>query len=118
MNTPFPIKLLVLGNCVLAAILHACKAWGDLSDLAPKLESIELDLLKSALGVKKGTPTDTIYQELNRGSIVSKIMDRQYAFVQKLDRKAKKKLLSYASGTDANTLASRDTIILLTTATM
>ena len=85
-NTPFPIKLLVLDNCVLAAILHGCKTWGDLSDLAPKLESIELDLLKSALGVKKGTPTDTIYQELSRGSIVSKIMDRQYAFVHKLDQ--------------------------------
>ena len=85
-STPFSIKLLVLDNCVLSAILHGCKAWGDLSALAPKLESIELDLLKSALGVKKGTPTDTIYQELNRGSIVSKIMDRQYAFVHKLDQ--------------------------------
>ena len=85
-STPFSIKLLVLDNCVLNAILHGCKAWGDLSALAPKLESIELDLLKSALGVKKGTPTDTVYQELNRGSIVSKIMDRQYAFVHKLDQ--------------------------------
>ena len=85
-STPFSIKLLVLDNCVLNAILHGCKAWGDISALAPKLESIELDLLKSALGVKKGTPTDTIYQELNRGSIVNKIMDRQYAFVHKLDQ--------------------------------
>ena len=71
-------------NCVLAALLHGCNAWGDLSALAPKLESIEIDLLKSALGVKKGTPTDTLYQELNRGGIVSKIMDRQYAFAHKL----------------------------------
>ena len=69
---------------VLAALLHGCNAWGDLSALAPKLESIELDLLKSALGVKKGTATDTLYQELNRGGIVSKIMDRQYAFAHKL----------------------------------
>ena len=83
-NTPFSIKLLVLDNCVLAALLHGCNAWGDLSTLAPKLESIELDLLKSALGVKKGTPTNTLYQELKRGSIVSKIMDRQYAFAHKL----------------------------------
>ena len=85
-STPFSIKLLVLDNCVLSAILNGCNAWGELSALAPKLESIELDLLKSALGVKKGTPTDTIYQELNRGSIVSKIMDRQYAFIHKLDQ--------------------------------
>ena len=85
-NTPFSIKPLVLDNCVLSAILHGCKAWGDPSTLAPKLESIELDLLKSALGVKKGTPTNTVYQQLKRGSIVSKIMDRQYAFVKKLDQ--------------------------------
>ena len=85
-STPFSIKLLVLDNCVLSVILHGCEAWGELSALAPKLESIELDLLKSALGVKKGTPTDTIYQELNRGSIVGKIMDRQYAFIHKLDQ--------------------------------
>ena len=85
-DTPFSIKLLVLDNCVLAAILHGCRAWGDPSALAAKLISIELDLLKSTLGVKKGTPTDTIYHELNRGSIVSKIMDRQYAFKHKLDQ--------------------------------
>ena len=59
---------------------------GEIHQTAPILESIELDLLKSALGVKKGTATDTLYQELNRGSIVSKIMDRQYAFVHKLDQ--------------------------------
>ena len=69
---------------MLAALFHGCNAWGDLSALAPKLEFIELDLLKSALGVKKGTATDTLYQELNRGGIVSKIMDRQYAFAHKL----------------------------------
>ena len=85
-NTPFSTKLLVLDGCVLKAILYGCEAWGDLSAFSKKLETIELDLLKSALGVKTGTPTDTIYHELNRGSIVSKIMDQQYNFIRRLDQ--------------------------------
>ena len=83
-STPFGIKLLVLDSCVLKAILYGCETWGDLSAFASKLEVIELDLLKSALGVKKGTPTNLIYHELNRGSITTKIMDLQYSFIQKL----------------------------------
>ena len=84
-NTPFSIKLLVLDNCVLGSILYGCEGWGDLSPIASKLELIELNLLKCALGVKKGTPTDIVYHELNRGGIVSKIMDRQHQFIKKLD---------------------------------
>ena len=84
-NTPFSIKLLVLDNCVLSSILYGCETWGDLSFIRTKLETIELDLLKSTLGVKKGTPTNLVYHELNRGSIVTKIMDRQKAFVNKID---------------------------------
>ena len=84
-NTPFSIKLLVLDNCVLNSIVYGFEAWGDLSFVADKLQTIELDLLKSVLCVKKGTATNTVYHELNRGSIVSKLMDRQYAFVKKLE---------------------------------
>ena len=84
-STPFSTKLLVLDNCALKAILYGCEAWGDLSAFASKLETIELDLLKSALGVKKGTPTNIIYHELNRGTIASKIKDQQYNFIHKLD---------------------------------
>ena len=84
-NTPFGIKLQVLDCCVLKAILYGSEAWGDLSAFASKLEVIELDLLKAALGVKKGTPTNLIYHELNRGSITSKIMDLQYSFIQKVN---------------------------------
>ena len=78
---------------MLSAILHGCNAWGDLSTLASKLESIELYLLKSALGVKEGTPIDTVYHELNRGSIVSKILDRQYAFIHKLENLSEEEAL-------------------------
>jgi hypothetical protein len=84
-HTPFSVKLLVLDNCVLSAILYGFETWGDLSAFRVKLQSIELDLLKAALGVKKGTPTNTVYHELKRGSIVARMMDRQYAFIQKLN---------------------------------
>ena len=84
-NTPVAIKLLILDNCVLKAILYGFEAWGDLSWIQKKLETIELDLLKSTLGVKKGTPTNLVYHELNRGGIVSKLMDWQKDFVGKID---------------------------------
>ena len=84
-NTPVAIKLLILDNCVLKAILYGFEAWGDLSWIQKRLETIELDLLKSTLGVKKGTPTNLVYHELNRGGIVSKLMDWQKDFVGKID---------------------------------
>jgi hypothetical protein len=84
-NTPFGIKLLVLDNCVLAAILYGSEAWGDISFIRKRLETIELDLLKSTLGVKKGTPTDLVYHELKRGSISMRIMDRQHQFINKIN---------------------------------
>ena len=81
---PFSIKLLVLDNCTLSSILYGCEAWGDLSHISTRLESIELDLLKSVLGVKKGASTNLVYHELNRGSIVTKVMDRQKLFIKKI----------------------------------
>ena len=84
-NTPFETKLHVLDNCVLSAMLYGFEAWGDLSKYSSKLETIELGLLKSVLGVKKGTPNDLVYYELNRGSIVTKLMDRQENFMKKIN---------------------------------
>ena len=83
-NTPFMTKLHVLDNCVLSAILYGFEAWGDLSKYTKKLETIELGLLKSVVGVKKGTPNDLVYHELNRGSIVTKLMDRQEKIIKKI----------------------------------
>ena len=85
-NTPIRIKLLVLDNCVLSSILYGFESWGDFSHLAKKLETIELDLLKSVLGVKKGTSNDLVYHELKRGSIVAKLMDRQHKFCRKIEQ--------------------------------
>ena len=83
-NTPFPIKLLVLDTGAFSAILYGSETWGNLSKIAKKLITIELNLLKYALGVKQGTPNDLIYQELSRGDIVSKIEDRQEKFIKKI----------------------------------
>ena len=92
-TTPFGIKLQVLDSCVLKAVLYGAEAWGDLSAFASKLELIELDLLKSALGVKKGTPTNLVYHELGRGSIAAKVMDLQHSFIQKLDQMTEEEAL-------------------------
>ena len=83
-NTPFETKLHVLDNCVLSAMIYGFEAWGNLSNYTKKLETIELDLLKSALGVKRGTPNDLVYHELNRGSIIARVMDRQEKFISKI----------------------------------
>ena len=40
--------------------------------------------LKRCLGVKKSTPTDLIYTEINRPDIISSLKDRQQKFFQKL----------------------------------
>ena len=83
-NTPFSIKMLVLDNCVLNSIIYGYEAWGDLSSVSKRLQTIELDLLKSVLGVKKSTPNNLVYHEMNRGSIVPKLMDRQKIFIEKI----------------------------------
>ena len=84
-NTPFSVKLQVLDNCVLSAILYGSEVWGNLSFIKKKLISIEVDLLKSALRVKQGTPNELIYHELNRSEITSKLQDRQKTFIHRIE---------------------------------
>ena len=84
-NTPFPIKLLVLESGALSAILYGSETWGNLNMVSKKLLTIELTLLKYALGVKRSTSNDLVYQELHRGDITSKIMDRQKKFINKIN---------------------------------
>ena len=83
-NTPIETKLLVLDNCMFSAILYGCEVWGDVSYLNAKVSAIEIQILKRILNVNKGTCNDIIFFELKRPNIVSKIMDRQYVFFQKL----------------------------------
>ena len=83
-NTPFSTKLLVLDNCCLTSILYGFEAWGDLSFITKKLETVELDLLKSLLGVKQGTSNNLVYHEIKRGSVITMIKDRQEKFIKKI----------------------------------
>ena len=83
-NTPIETKLLILDNCVLSAILYGCEAWGDISKIEKKIATIEIQMLKRVLCVKKGTSNDIIFYELRRANVISKILDRQYKFFQKL----------------------------------
>ena len=52
-NRPIETKLLVLDNCVFSALLYGCEARGDVSCIVPKLITVEIQLLKRVLNVKK-----------------------------------------------------------------
>ena len=83
-NTPFFIKLKVLYSCLFAALLNSGEAWGDLSKIENTLRTTETKALKSCLGVKSGTTSDIIYNEINRPDIIAIMMDRQLKFKQKI----------------------------------
>ena len=85
-STPIDTKLLVYDSCVLGAVLNSAEAWGDMRCVEAKLKENELTALRAILGVKKGTTIDIIYHELNRCSIMSTILDRQYSFFEKLNQ--------------------------------
>ena len=82
-TTPFPIKLQVLYACLFQAILYSCETWGDISPFQEELLIIEKKALRAILGVKKSTPDDILYIELNREDIITSIHQRQYNFFRK-----------------------------------
>ena len=83
-DTPIKIKLLVLYNCLFATILYSCEVWGYIdTQLVNKIVNIEKKALKACLCIKKSTPDDIVYTELNIGDIKSTILDRQYNFIQR-----------------------------------
>ena len=84
MDTPIKVKLIVLYNCVLAAILYAAETWGNVTSIKEKILQLERQGLKRCLGVKSSTPNDILYIELNRADIVATIKDRQHKFYRKL----------------------------------
>ena len=83
-DTPIPIKVLVLYNCVFAAILYAAETWGDLTNIGEKILLLERQALKRCLAVKSSTPDDLLYIELDRADIVASLRDRQHNFYRKL----------------------------------
>ena len=82
-NTPIDVKMMVFDKCVLNALLYGIETWGDISSIEKQLKVIETKALKYILRVKKGTTTDLVYRELQRGDIICKIKDRQCSFYKK-----------------------------------
>ena len=83
-DTPVKIKMLVLYNCLFATLLYSCEVWTNIAKLSKKLLGIEKKALKSCLGVKRSTPDNIIYTELDKADIISTILDRQHNFYNKL----------------------------------
>ncbi len=83
-NTPIVIKLKVLDTCMLPSYLYGAETWWKVDEVADLILGEERMLLKRILGIKKGTPTDLVYIELDRSDIISKIKDLQYNFFKKL----------------------------------
>ena len=85
-STPFFIKIKVLYGCLFASMLFSAEAWGNLSRVDNSLLKNERKAIKSCLGIKSGTSTELIYQEINRADIISIIKDRQFKFAEKIKR--------------------------------
>ena len=66
------------------SILYSCKTWGNNRIVFDNLLQVERKALKRCIGVKSGTTDDIIYHELNIPDIKSKILLRQYKFINKV----------------------------------
>ena len=82
-NTPFPLKMKILYNCMFPSLLYSCEAWGNLKKMENELLLIERKALRACLGVKQGAPDDILYFEINKPDIIAAIYLRQYKFYQK-----------------------------------
>ena len=81
-NTPIDVKMMVFDNCVLNALLYGTETWGDISSIEKQLKVIETESLKYILRVKKGTTTDFVYHELQRGDIFVKLKIGNIHFIK------------------------------------
>ena len=79
-DTPFPFKLNVVYGCFLPAMLYSCETWGDITAHVEELLIIEKKALRAILGVKKSTPDNILYVELNKCDIIHSIRQRQLNF--------------------------------------
>ena len=84
MSTPIKIKLLVLYNCTFSALLYGVETWWDIECFSERISLIERKALRRCLGIKSSTPDNLLFIELNRGDIISDILDRQSKFFKKL----------------------------------
>ena len=84
-TTPISIKLLVLYNCTLPAILYGVETWWNIDEFAEKISLIERKAIRRCLGVKQSTSNDIIYSKINKPVLISMIKDRQHMFFNKLN---------------------------------
>ena len=82
---PIKLKIQILYTCVFPAILYGAETWWDINNnLMEDILLLERAVLKRCLGVKKSTPTDIVYCELNRPDMSAVIKDSQRNFFKKL----------------------------------
>ena len=65
------------------SLLYSCETWGYIKNLENTLHLIERKALRACLGVKKGTPDDILYVEINKPDIIASIYLRQHNFYRK-----------------------------------
>ena len=83
LSTPVRIKLQVLYMCMFGAYLYGVETWWQIDTISEQLLLLERKLLKSILCVKKNTPDELLYIELDRPDIMATIKHRQYNFFKK-----------------------------------
>ena len=74
-------------------MLFSTEASGNLSKVKDSLMKNERKALKSCLGIKSGTPTDIIYQEIMVADIIAVLKDRQFKFAEKIKKLGKDEAL-------------------------
>ena len=83
-STPLKIKVQVLYSCMFAAYLYGIETWWQSDLIIEDILLLERKLLKSILCVKRNTPDELLYIELDRHDIATTIKYRQYKFFRKL----------------------------------
>ena len=77
-NAPFSVKEKVLEACVSSAVLHNCESWGNAN--VKFLELLYRKSLKYLLGVRTQVCNEFPYVELQKPTLASIILRRQYIF--------------------------------------
>ena len=78
---PYKFKTQVLEAMIISSLLYACESW--LTDNVKEVEKMYISALKSLLGVRDTTRTDTIMIETGFPSICERIRKRTAKFAKK-----------------------------------
>ena len=78
---PYKFKTQVIEAMIISSLLYACETW--LTDNVKEVEKMYISALKSLLGVRDTTRTDTIMIETGFPSICERVWKRMAKFVKK-----------------------------------